>query len=368
MALQPVASGDTPTANTDTPAPVESTFHERKMAALQAEADPTPGTPDQYDRSRSAADAYAESAKDDDPYDGPSDPYHPDEGTPSDSEEVAGEEQDTDAEGALFDDQSEDTPDAQPDDTDTDAPDDYAKLQDRYDNLVRKFNEVTENRTAIENDLTATAERNVALSHEFDDHSRAAIARAKLFLDLANNQVGQFETMNWDAVEPERIAEVKQRYTEAKHFRDQLVAAFGEAEEADKTAREAIKEREAQHSRSILPIKISGWSNELYTQLRDFAVNRYGYTAAEFNDITDYRPILMAHDALVASQAAEKVTKVKREQRARRPRNRNARPQPRNAEGRFQSAKDKAFAERGNKAAFREYKERQLEREQGQRR
>lgn len=364
MAIEPIASGETPSADADTtgnPVAGES-FRERKFAALQAESDPVPGTPDAPGQRGNA-----ESAEDGYPNDGPSDPYHPDEDTLSVSRDAASDDQDTDADGALFDDESEATPEDQPEGADEDTPD-YNQLQQRYDNLEKKFREVTANRQQIETEMTATAERNVSLSHELEEHSNAAVVRAKLFMDLANNQVNQFENINWDAIEPENMAAAKQQYQQAVVNRNAMTKAFEEAEKADKDARERIRQKEAEYSRSILPIKIPGWSNEIYGQMRDYAMDRYGWTAAEFNDKTDYRDLLPIHEAMQASQATEKVTKVQRERKARRPRNRNARPQSRNAEGQFQSARDRAFNEPGNKAAYREYKRQQLEREQGTRR
>ncbi len=344
MPLQPLQSDVTPQPSQgDAAADRPASFRERKMAQLHDEPQPEPGR----------RETRAES--DDDPDEGyPDDSLQDDEGHASDAE--------SDDQGALAELTPEYEDDAASDDDTPDTELSFDELNDKYRSLQQEFSRVTAHRKKLEQDFSDGIADNISYRHQLEDLTTQAARRAEFFLGLANQQVAQLENIDWKQVPPERMAQAKQQYQRAVQQRDQLQLMFQQSSEEAKRSVETVKQREAEISRNVLSRRIPEWSDDHYGKLRDHA-GSLGYSAAEFNEITDWRIIDLIHQNWQSKEAVETVQQVKRKRKARVPRNRNARPQPRNADGRYRQSRDDAFERPGDKQSFREMKMRQMERE-----
>ena len=342
MPLQPLADVTQQPDQGDAAAARQPTFRERKTEQLQGETQPQPGRREDL-------------AESDDPEMG-----YPDESLDSLDDEGHDSDVESDEPGAL----TESTPD-QDDDT-ADAEDDtelsYEDLQAKYKSAVQEISRVTANRKKIEQDFSDGIADNIKYRHQLEDLNAQAEQRAQFFLGLANQQVQTLENADWSQVPPEKMAAAKQRYQKAVHERDQLVQVFQATQRQAHEALEQVKKREAEIARNQLHTRIPQWNDEHYGRLREHAVT-LGWSTDEYNDLTDWRIIELIHRNWEANQAVEKVQNVKRKRQARAPRNRNGRPQPRNADGRYRKSRDDAFERPGDKGSFREMKMRQMERE-----
>ena len=343
MALQPLQSDVTqqPTEG-DAAADRPASFRERKMAQLHDEPQP-------------------EAGRRETPAESDDDPEHDYEDSQLEYDRDHTGDVEDDSPGALTESPSDDDNDTASHDSEDDELT-YEQLSDKYRSLQQEHSRVTAHRKQIEQDFSDGIAENITFRHQLEDLNTQANKRAEFFLGLANQQVQQLENMDWSQVPPDKMAAVKQRYQKAVTDRDQLVQVLQATQTESQNALEQVKKREAEIARNQLARRIPEWSNDHYMKLRDHA-NALGYTADEFNDITDWRIIDLIHKDYSSQQAVKSVQQVKRKRKARVPRNRNARPQPRSADGRYRKSRDEAFDNPGDKGSFREMKMRQMERE-----
>jgi hypothetical protein len=189
---------------------------------------------------------------------------------------------------------------------------------------------------------------------------QSTTSQGEFWLGMANQQVAKFENLDWTQIPPEKMAAVRLQAQQAMANRNQVVQHFKNLTEQNGKAREQVKGREAEIAKNVLARRIPGWGDELYGKLRDHSV-QLGYSSDDFNDLTDWRVMDLIHRDYERGLAIQKVTRVKRKQKARVPRNRNGRIQPRSAKGRYKGAREDAFANPGDKGSFREMKFRQMQ-------
>ena len=342
MPLEPLPSDVTQQPDTgDAAADRPASFRDRKMAQLHDEPQPSSGRRETL-------------AESDDPEAGyPDDEYQQDdEGHASDVE--------SDAPGAL--EELSPEPDDDTADDDDNAELSYDDLMHKYKSLEKEHSRVTANRKQIEQDFSDGIAENITFRHQLEDLTQQAQQRAQFFLQAADQKVTQWENMDWGRVEPEKMASMKRGYQKAVADRDQLKQIFEATQTQSSQARELIKKREAEIARNVLQRRIPNWSDEHYGVLREHAAT-IGWSFEEYNELTDWRIIDLIHNDWNAKQAVGKVRNVKQKRQARAPRNRNARQQPRNADGRYRKSRDEAFSNPGDKGSFRDMKMRQMERE-----
>lgn len=318
-------------------------FRDRKLSQLHSEVEPVPGTPKE---------PIAESEED----------GYPDEDLATaefeDNEgdaEIEGEEAEIDSDAEL--EESEEAEEDERGET-------IETLRAEKLKVEQALSRVTENRKKIEQDFSDGIAANTRLKFDLEDTIEQQKAQGQVWLHMANQQVQKYENLNWSQVPPEKLGAYKQQATQAMNQRDQIMQVYSGLEEKSKQARELAKDREAEVSRNWLSTNIPNWGNELYSKLGEHATS-LGYSAEDFQDITDFRIMNMIHKDFEKQQAVSKVQRVKTQQKARAPRNRNGRPQPKNAKGRFTSARKEAFSKPGDKESFREMKLRQMQAERG---
>ena len=351
MALQPLDS--VPGTQAEAPS---NTFAERTMQRLQGEKEADVGSPQQFQQSESAEDVSPEEAE----YDAQAEyEAQDDEGYASEAEE--------DTEGALL---GEESPEDSDESEDTEAPEEGSAeyWEARFRGAEKALSKATENRRAIEKEFADGISENITFRHNLEDLNNQAQQRAEFFLNLASQTVNQWEQLDWNQVPPEEIGKAKAQYQQAVAQRDQLTQALDQVSKKAAEDREISKTRQAEISRSVLQRRIPDWSDDKYREVMSHGM-KFGFDQKEMTEIVDWRVIMLLHNDMQTQQATEKVQQLKTEQKAKRPRNRNARQQPRNAQGRFRKSKDEAFAKPGDKGAFRQMMADRLaiERERGRR-
>ena len=191
---------------------------------------------------------------------------------------------------------------------------------------------------------------------------------ASFFESLAEQSLSVFDKVNWTELqsEPEKYQSTRQEFAVAVKNRDQLVAASKELKTRHKQALKEMKDKEASLSREILSFKVPSWSNDLYTEMRTFAVERLNYSAEEFDDISDWRRIRDIHAQFVFSQAPKNVEELRKAKAKRKPdvqKQRRAAAQGRNSKGEFASSRQNLYDNPGDRDARRQYFQKKMEAE-----
>ncbi len=339
---------ETPVADTPNQAPQDRqpSFLERKRAELNSESAPDDvGTPDQFN---------AESAEDVDHEESPIGEYE------DQVEDADGE--DTPEESDLVDDENADDDDSNPE-----GEHDW---EERHRQAQGELTRLQQERKTEREENSKAVEENIGLRHDLEDQLALAQRQGQFLHNLLNQNVLQYENMDWSQVPVEKTAELRQQHQLAVNSRNQMQAALEQMAAQGKQAVEHAKLREAEVSKQVLKRTIPNWGKEVYSDIQNHVVERYGFTPKEFSEITDHRLIRLMHSNLEHDQALAKVKEVKRQGKKRGPKNRNAKPPARNQQGRFQSAQDDARANPGDRSRIRNAFEQKLaaERERGVRR
>ena len=183
---------------------------------------------------------------------------------------------------------------------------------------------------------------------------------ASFYESLAEQSLSVFDKVNWTELqsEPEKYQATRQEFTVAVKNRDQLVAASKELKTRHKQALKEMKDKEASLSREILSFKVPSWSNDLYTEMRTFAVERLNYSAEEFDDISDWRRIRDIHAQFVFAQAPKNVEELRKATAKRKPdvaKSRKTGQQARNSKGQFETSRQSLYDNPGDRDARRKY-------------
>lgn len=238
------------------------------------------------------------------------------------------------------------------------------EIKDRVQDLSR----LDERTAEIEQDAIEGARTIAEQSANLTTALEQAQRQQNFVAELAESAVRQFDGVNWDLLrsEPEKYQAMQTRFQQAVQNRDRLKAAAEQLEQRAAQERQAAQDRQAQVSISILKRTIRGWDNEVYGKVMDYAVEHLRFTPEEAADVRDWRTIMGWHRLMQADAAAKRVRSKEKRRDPAPPGSRRARqPQPRNAQGQYQSAKREAQARPGDRAAFREMKAAQLRAERG---
>lgn len=157
---------------------------------------------------------------------------------------------------------------------------------------TRKTMEVAEQRKALEQ-AKAQIEQAQALSTE----ERRAFAR----LEALNDQISQYEQVDWDTLEasdPQEAAKHWRTYQTALNQRNSTASALHqhEVQKAQRAQHEAAKRREEVETR--LAKEVPNWSPAKRQELESFA-SQYGYTPdvlANTARVEDFQLLNLAHE------------------------------------------------------------------------
>lgn len=322
----------------------QMSFRERKAAELRTERGETPDIKP----------APAEPSE-------PETPQPPLESVQDDIPELhdgdESEDEYLDSDEALDDETPFDEIDDEPEQTDT--VDWEKRFKDTQAELTR-VNEEREERNAEHADMMAGA---LQLQHELEDRLTKAKEHGDFYLNTLNNQIGQLEqAFNSGQIDPENMGKARQMYQQLANQKHQLEQRQESLEKARQETEQLRKTREAQITRVRLARTIPDWSERKYGEMRQEAVKR-GYSVEEFNEVTDHRYFELLHDSMMLRNAEKVVTNVRGKRKAKPPRNRNQRRQPRDGRGRFEKAQREFRDNPNTRGAFANMKEQQLRNE-----
>ena len=194
---------------------------------------------------------------------------------------------------------------------------------------------------------------------------------SEVYAQRANANLARYQGVNWQQLQStldpqvynQRVAE----YRQVVSVRDHAVA---EHQAIAKFAGEQVEQQrknQAEDSREILRHTIPNWGDELYRDLREFAVSNLALTEAEFADITDHRYIRMFHDLWKISNTGKTVQGIQQQSTQARPSGQN-KARTRGADGRFQKAQEHHERNPGDRDATREMFRQRLGRERDRQR
>ena len=173
----------------------------------------------------------------------------------------------------------------------------------RQSDYTRKTQAVAEQRKAVE-----------------EDRQFAASALNSV-LTAVGADLSRWEGVDWEraaAENPEQYQQAKKAYEHTlglfNGIRQQTEEFVNHAKQAQQQALQA----QAKESIAVLKTTIPNWSNDLYAQIGEFAVEELGFAPEEFNNIADHRAITSIYEAMqyrkgksVATKATVKVAPKK---------------------------------------------------------
>lgn len=210
--------------------------------------------------------------------------------------------------------------------------------EQRYKDTQSDYTRLAQERAQEREESAKSIEQNIRLRHALEEKSADVEKHGQFLLSLLNQNVAQYEHLDWDSMPVEQKAQKRREYEMALNSSRQMQNAMTQITAQNQQYAQEAKQREAEVSKEVLRRTIPNWGNEHLMTLRDHAVQNVGFTAEEFDQITDHRLVRLIHDNWDAKQALAKVQEVKRQGKKRAPK-RGAKPQERNAQGRFNNAK-----------------------------
>lgn len=318
----------------------EQSFAERKMSQLREERGTQPVESQPAEAPEGTPNAALESAGD----------GYPDESIPSEAEAVEREEESEAPEG---------TPD---DDYEPEAAESDTNWQSRYEEGQRKISEITENRSAMEQEHADMMSTNLHLKHDLEDKFTEATRYAENYLGGFNQQIAGMENaFQTGQIEPENLPGARQQY---QHLINQRNGMANQVEQIKKQAEESANvmlNRQAEISRTRLNRTIPNWGREKHQELGEYAQSR-GYSPDEFGKSMDYRFLELLNDSMTLNRAGDTVKGIKRTKTASGP-SRNAKQPPRSADGRYREARKDFLDNPNQRGRFADMKAAELRRE-----
>ena len=282
----------------------------------------------------------------------PQDAHQPDEGYPKESLDPAFEDQ-----GPTDD---EPTPGVDNSNVESVLDDvDVTELRQR----AEKAESLTQ---SMQTDYTQKTQKLGESRRELETSLEQSARISEVYAQRANASLARWQNVNWQqlqsTLDPQAYNQRVAEYRQVVALRDHAVA---EHQQIAKFANEQVdkqKRDQAEDSRDILRNTIPGWGDELYRDLRDYAVSNHAITEAEFADITDHRYIKMFHDLWKISNTGKTVRGIQQQSTQQRPAGQN-KARSRGADGRYRAAQEEHERRPGDKGATRESFRLRLEKE-----
>lgn len=271
------------------------------------------------------------------------------------------DDQENNAESNLLDDESDLENDEAADDEEADDDYDDESVEARYERVEReraelekKLSQVTANRRQMEEDFAQSQQQFVSARHEIDDALQQVRTGAEFYAGLAQQNLQQLQQVNPASLPAEQQQQYYQQLNQATLYAQQMGAAYENAVAQEREQRNKVKMREAEVAKAVLRTRIPEWSGEHYAKLGEVA-QEYGFSPQEFGEITDPRIIQMLHNDWKSRRAAEVVTETVKQRKAKPPRSRGAKQQPRNAKGQYEKSRREFENNPGDRGAARNF-------------
>lgn len=217
-----------------------------------------------------------------------------------------------------------------------------------------KAAEAEESRLNMERDYRRKTHKIAETHRAAEDQHQQVVAQAQFFAGMAEQGVRQFDQVNWEQLQqdPAKYQQARQAFITAQQYHRQMVDALKSVDKSVTERRDHAKKREADISREILKSTVPGWNNQMYQDLRAFAVEDLDYSPSEVDDMTDWRRIRDIHSQWIVSKAKTSLKNPpKRTKQPERKSGNAPLPGSRNERGQFQNAAKALTNNPGNRQA-----------------
>lgn len=156
---------------------------------------------------------------------------------------------------------------------------------------TRKTQEVAEQRKQIE-----VAQAQLQQAAQMQQQSLAEYAQ----LVALDNQLQAYNNVDWNALyeqDPAEFVRAKEGLRDLKDSRQGLAQQITAQQQAQYEQQNQIRLQAIEKGREVLAKEIPSWNTELATTLNRFAVEKFGFTAEEVNQVIDPRVVKLLHKA-----------------------------------------------------------------------
>lgn len=165
---------------------------------------------------------------------------------------------------------------------------------------TRKTQEVSEQRRQLE----VQQQQLVQQAQSQQEHLQTVAKVVAL-----DDQIKQFEQVDWTALSTQDPVKAQQLWMQFSQLKDSRVGILGELQQKEQQRALEAQQRLAkqiEESNAVLARDIKDWSPETAGKLRDFAVEKLGFTPQELGQVTDARIVKLLHQAYIGSQLVAK--------------------------------------------------------------
>lgn len=156
---------------------------------------------------------------------------------------------------------------------------------------TRKTQEVAEQRKQVEQ-----AQAQLQQAAQMQQQSLAEYAQ----LVALDNQLQAYNNVDWNALyeqDPAEFVRAKEAVRDLKDTRTNLASQITAQQQAQHEQQNQIRLQAIQEGQKVLAREIPQWNTELATTLNRFAVEKFGFTPEEVNQVIDPRVVKLLHKA-----------------------------------------------------------------------
>ena len=240
----------------------------------------------------------------------------------------------------------------------TDDVDSDVDWQKRYKDLQSEFTRLTQTREEFETEMAHGLTDVKRREYELQDKLTEAHTHAEILMNAMRGQANQYRQLNWQQVPADQLPQMKAAADAAFAQEAQVNQALEHLQSQREQQYKVSMEREAELARTRLSKTIPGWSNELYSEIGQYAQSR-GLDPQLFSTITNPAVMEMFHDSMQYRSAGSKAKTVNK-RKASKPQAQNKPGQVRDVRGRVANAKANFEQNPNQRGSFAAMKEAQL--------
>jgi hypothetical protein len=156
---------------------------------------------------------------------------------------------------------------------------------------TRKTQEVAEQRKQVEQ-----AHAQLQQAAQLQQQSLAEYAQ----LVALDNQLQSYNNVDWNSLyeqDPAEFVRAKEAVRDLKDTRQGLAQQITAQQQAQYEQQNQVRLQAIQEGQKVLAREIPQWNTELATTLNRFAVEKFGFTPEEVNQVIDPRVVKLLHKA-----------------------------------------------------------------------
>lgn len=169
-----------------------------------------------------------------------------------------------------------------------------AKLKDafmRQQDYTKKTKELATQRRALEEQIALTQQQ-----AQFQQEFQKDVAQ----LAALEAQIGQYEAINWKELQnedPVQFVALREQYRDLKDARNYYSQDLNQRQQQQAIQAQQHYAKLAEQGAAELRNSIKGWNQERAREIREFAMETYGFAENELASVIDPRIVKVLHDA-----------------------------------------------------------------------